>query len=752
MTLFGFLLENYYLANLFFAMGLVSALLIYLSRFSPEDRRTVAFQRVLLVSLSWAFFDLAISQVATQYPPEVSFKFYRYASILFLLYPPACGELILSLIGKATWKLRAGLYFLFLLLYITGLIFPEWVSAGTFNIPGGYPGTQGPWNIAFKFMSTSVNFLFLTILALNARKDVDPMARREKIVLVCGGGLTIVGIITAQILKNTFGPEFPWMANLATVTTNLAAFLGLKQYGRVLSPRALYATTIRVTPNGMAHLRGGRIIWSNQGLARLLEVTEPELLFGRRLADLLGRAASSGEIDQELVERLSRGEIKDQEITLARTNGGLVHCLAGSAPLDPGDPAQGALVIFTDISERKRSEQERASLQTQLQHSQKMEAVGTLASGIAHDFNNILQAISGFVQLLLKKNRIDPDSGKYLLEIDQAVERASDLVQRLLTFSRKVEPELKPTNLNQVVIRTIRLLERTIPKMIKIETGLAENLKIISADPNQLERVLVNLATNARDAMPVEGTLAIETANMTLLEGDRALQPEISAGEYVLLKVTDTGHGMPSGTVERIYEPFFTTKGVGQGTGLGLSAVYGIVKSHGGVIVCDSQPGKGTAFSIYFPASPLQDILRATAASGVEEEEVRGQETILLVDDEKAILEAARDVLEEMGFTIMTAGSGEEAVALFQENRDRFDLVILDLGMPGMGGQRCLEELLRIEPGLKVIIASGYSADGQSRAALAAGAKGFISKPYRLSDLLKMVRDVLNEERKDTVH
>lgn len=398
---------------------------------------------------------------------------------------------------------------------------------------------------------------------------------------------------------------------------------------------------------------------------------------------------------------------------------------------------------FVDLTDTHKAQDERRILQAQLQHAQKMEAVGTLASGIAHDFNNILQAITGYIQLIEIRGGLEANSQRYLFEIGHAIDRASDLVKGLLTFSRRLEPELRPVELNKEVLSTIRLLERTIPKMIAIETQLADDLDTIHADPFQLESVVVNLATNARDAMPEGGRLVIETKNVWL--GEAYCQPlDITPGKYVQLSVSDQGQGMSPETVERVFEPFFTTKEVGQGTGLGLSTVYGIIKAHGGHISCYSEPDLGTTFKIYIPAVESPEVTKAVPVERPKPLMPGGEETVLLVDDEKAVLETAQEILMEKGYQTLTADSGESALEIFEDRHQDIDLVILDLGMPGMGGVNCLKELLRHDPETKVIIASGYSINGQAQEAIEKGAKAFISKPYLLADLLKAVRDVID--------
>jgi PAS domain S-box-containing protein len=392
--------------------------------------------------------------------------------------------------------------------------------------------------------------------------------------------------------------------------------------------------------------------------------------------------------------------------------------------------------IVRDITERKE-------LEAQLRQAQKMEALGTLAGGIAHDFNNLLQAISGYTQLLLwGKRGTDPDTHE-LMEIQRATGRASALIRQLLAFSRKVEGERRAVNLNQEIKDIQKVLKRTIPKMIDITIHLSEDLRTVRADPIQMEQILLNLGSNAADAMPEGGELIIETRNALLDEEYCRNHLGAVPGEYVLLTVTDTGHGMTRETVQHIFEPFFTTKEIGKGTGLGLASVYGIVKGHGGYIMCYSEAGQGTTFNIYLPAIKHGD--RRSQKPSEKTLPERGNETILVVDDEASIRDFVTRVLDRFGYKVLLARSGEEALEVYRERKDGIDLVILDLGMPGIGGYACLRELLTIDPSARVMIASGYGIDTRMKKILQSGAAGYLGKPYQFRELLGKVRALLDE-------
>jgi PAS domain S-box-containing protein len=405
--------------------------------------------------------------------------------------------------------------------------------------------------------------------------------------------------------------------------------------------------------------------------------------------------------------------------------------------------AGGRIEHFTDISDRKKMEAAGRQLNAQLQQAQKMEAIGILAGGVAHDFNNLLQAISGYTQLLLMNKPADHPDVDMLNAIEKASGRAASLTQQLLAFSRRVDSRLQPTSLNTLIRLVKKILDRTLPKMIHIRLALAENLAEIAADDVQIEQVLMNLALNARQAMPEGGQLTFATRNVFIDHAGCAAHPDLKTGEYVRLSVTDTGSGMDDKVRQHIFEPFYSTRGVGEGSGLGLSMVYGIVKNHGGSIECTSDAGRGTEFNMYFP------VRAAETSAGVQRKDkqgdlIGGDETVLIVDDDPALVTLGQQVLERYGYHALTAESGEAALAAYRAHGECIDLVVLDLNMPGMGGEKCLSEMVRLKPDIKLILTSGYPPDGNLRETIAAAGCEFIGKPYPLNALLRKVRDVLN--------
>ena len=406
-----------------------------------------------------------------------------------------------------------------------------------------------------------------------------------------------------------------------------------------------------------------------------------------------------------------------------------------------------AVRLEREVRSRRLAEEEKDQLKTQLREAQKMEAVGTLSGGIAHEFNNFLQGMIGYVQLL-KEDHLPPEKQReYLNEIDAIADQAASLVRGLMAFSRKWKPTLTPINIKEIVDRANKIIKAALPQMILIETRVGPDLPYIKGDGNQIEQVLLNLATNARDAMPNGGTIRISAERQTLDKKFCSRNPGSRKGDYVRLDFNDNGTGIPPKILPRIFEPFLTSKKVGEGTGLGLSVVYGIVKTHQGYIKCESQLGTGTTFRIWFPEcweKPAEPSLSLSADADIP----TGNETILLVDDMEAILEVTKIILSSSGYQVYTASDGKTALEVFQKNKESIDLILLDLVMPGVGGEKCLERILEEDPKAKIIITSGKSLETIQSELLGKGASGFIRKPFRKLKLLQEIRSILDSEKK----
>jgi len=378
-------------------------------------------------------------------------------------------------------------------------------------------------------------------------------------------------------------------------------------------------------------------------------------------------------------------------------------------------------------------------LQKQLVHAEKMEAIGTLASGIAHDFNNLLTGIQGNTSLMLLEAGDDPPLHERLVGIEEHVRRGAELTKQLLSFARTGKYQARPIGLNDAVEKTATMFGRT-KREIVIHKSFADDLWTVEADQVEIERLLLNLFVNAAQAMPGGGHLYLATANVTLSK--TYVQPfHLAPGRYVKVSTTDTGTGMDEQTRVRVFEPFFTTRGTGQGTGLGLASAYAIVKGHGGIINVYSEKGLGSTFNIYLPASSREEEAEEEEASA--EQEMRGSETILLVDDEPSILDVGAQLLELLGYRVFTASSGGEAVGVFRKNGSEIDLVILDMIMPHMGGGETFDTLKAIDPGVAVILSSGYSMTGEASDIVEKGCRGFIQKPFTPVELSRIIRRAL---------
>jgi two-component system, cell cycle sensor histidine kinase and response regulator CckA len=405
-----------------------------------------------------------------------------------------------------------------------------------------------------------------------------------------------------------------------------------------------------------------------------------------------------------------------------------------------GRPESHFVVIARDISERKRAEVERQLLEDELRQAQKMEAVGQLAGGIAHDFNNLLSLISGYSEILLRRLGREADGSNEIAEISKAAERAARLTRQLLAYSRRQVLEPRVLDLNEIVTETRTMLEPLIGENIEFSATLAEGLGSISADQGQVEQIIMNLVVNARDAMPEGGKLLIETANVTLPEATHTRRPDTAPGGQVVLVVTDTGAGMDATTAGRIFEPFYTTKERGAGTGLGLSTVYGIVKQSGGHIEVESAPGMGTSFRLFFPQVAEQ--AEAFSPKPPGERSLIGSETVLLVEDDEALRELGRRMLEAYGYTVLLAGDGTSALELAQNHPQPIQLLMTDVLMPKMSGIELAERLSTLRPELAVLYTSGYNDSGRSLQGVA-GSR-YLQKPCAMEDLARTLRELLD--------
>lgn len=389
---------------------------------------------------------------------------------------------------------------------------------------------------------------------------------------------------------------------------------------------------------------------------------------------------------------------------------------------------------ITDITDKKR-------LEAQLQEVRRLEAIGALAGGIAHDFNNLLMGIQGRISLMAQAMNASHPHFEHLEWIEEYVKQAADLTRQLLGFARGGKYEVKATDINALVKKSLKLFGRT-KKEITIHSTCREGIRTVEADQGQLHQVLLNLYVNAAQAMPGGGDLYVETENVILDDNDvKAFN--VKPGAYVKISVTDTGIGMDEATRQRIFEPFFTTRALGRGTGLGLASVYGIITNHGGFVQVFSRENAGSTFRIYLPASEKQ----VAEETKQPEDMAKGTETILFVDDENMVIEVGRRMLEKLGYTPLTAATGETAIETYRHHQDRISLVVLDMIMPDMGGDKVYNRLKAINPRVKVLLSSGYSINCQIQDLLNRGCNGFLQKPFNMKDFSKKLREILDKNR-----
>ena len=399
-------------------------------------------------------------------------------------------------------------------------------------------------------------------------------------------------------------------------------------------------------------------------------------------------------------------------------------------------------MVLRDITKKKKMEEK-------ILQAQKIDSIGNLAGGIAHDFNNILTAILGSASIMRRRIKDDQRWLKYVDLIETTSRRGAAVTRQLLTFARKSSPHVDRIDVNGIIEQTLRLFEITAPKSIHVKSVPSPEPVMVEADESQLQQALLNLCINAHDAMPQGGVLVINCEGVNLNQQEALELTDGNPGRYVKITIADSGVGIPSDILNKIYEPFFTTKEQGKGTGLGLSVVYGVVRSHNGYINVSSEVNSGTAFTIYLPRIFVQESL----VQGVQSENlVGGTERVLLVEDESSVGEIGADILQELGYQTVVVHNGREAVEKLLSPDGHCDLVILDINMPRMGGRETFDRIKELFPNLKVLVCSGYSASMVDDGKFMHAVDGFIQKPYELSDFAKKIRSVLDAHKNVPTH
>jgi PAS domain S-box-containing protein len=489
----------------------------------------------------------------------------------------------------------------------------------------------------------------------------------------------------------------------------------------------------------------------SEGRITRVNRTESEML-GYTVEEMLGQPAWNFIVEEEESRKAVAAKLagvvlpfKGLERTYRRKDGTTFPVSIEDLLLrDSEGRTIGIRSTVQDITERKRAEQEMVTLQEQLRQSQKMEAIGQLAGGIAHDFNNLLTIIKGYSQLSLMGLKEGNALKVNIEQIEKAANRAAELTSRILAFSRHQMMEMKVLNLNTIVKNLNEMLHRMIGENIELMTHLREDLRRVKTDHGQIEQVIMNLAVNAKDAMPHGGKLTIETANVDLDEEYARNHVAVTPGRYVMLAVSDTGVGMTPEIKEKVFEPFFTTKKKGEGTGLGLSTVYGIVKQSSGNIWVYSEPGKGTTFKIYLPCvdEPLDEIRK----EGVVREGLpRGSETILVVEDEEVVRKLTVRILQEQGYRVLEGGQGTDAFPIADEHEGQIHLLLTDVVMPKMSGKELAGRIASLRPGIKVLYMSGYTDNAIAHHGIFDKGINFIQKPFTVDGLVRKVREVLDK-------
>jgi len=534
---------------------------------------------------------------------------------------------------------------------------------------------------------------------------------------------------------------------LTGVASQLAVSItNLTSYNKLMESEALFRKSFDYAASGMVLLDlNGYFMDVNEFFLNMLGYSEHEL-FGNTIFKICH--PEDADVVAGSLEQLKKGEIEfdSYEQRFLNSEGHTSWALVSTSLLydSEGNPLH-FISLYQDLTDKKMAEKENTKLEARLRQAQKMEAIGTLAGGIAHDFNNILSGIMGYAQLGMLESDRESDNYRWLQGVQEACDRASELVRQILTFSRQGEHERTPIQIHLIVKEALKLLRATLPLNIEIQEKISSESDVILADSTQIHQLVMNLCTNAYHSMLDQGgTLEIILQPEDLSPGIQAQQLDLQPGPYTKLTISDTGCGMDNATLNKIFDPYFTTKEADKGTGLGLSVVHGIVESHGGVISANSDPGQGTRFEVLFPQMAMDKKAKKDKVESIP----TGSESILLVDDEDAVVETGKAILEKLGYRVKVHTDPQKAHDEFAAHGDDFDLVITDMSMPYLTGEELSKRLMEIRPDIPILLCTGYSDQLDAANAYAMGIKKFLLKPLEMGELATVIREVLDEDSK----
>lgn len=789
----------YYLVTIVTALYAFAFIYFLSSRFqySRVSRRFALF---LLAALLWSIRDSLGGILQNHMDFQVFVRYLGVTSVFYLVMPALSFDILMAVYKAAKPDGnrdeifikygRVAAFGVVCLLYLVNIIHPRFMYSDITPFGSTYIYTAGPGMIVYFALFATVNLIPSSYLIFISRKNI----RSEAFFFGLGGVLSEAVILVTNFFPSVI--DLNYRLGCASIALFCCfCFIGIRKYGRAFSLAEIIDERNKLETIGRSLKRlldvsdEEEVYRSICEYAREISDSAATLLFffedehaivhtiscqsdAESELDYLQRGTSLRLSTNPLVEKIRCGNVVQCESLHDLFPSGIEESRFSSTakrlsiqqiilyPFTCEGKIRGAVCLLKHIrimnadlysviavqcslvlkySAQIHAMEEKRELELQLHHARKLEAVGQLAGGIAHDFNNMLAGINGYAGIIKRKYGAgNPALSRYADVISTAVKRSSDLVKQLLVFARKGTCRKSSFSIHDTLKEVTKLLSHTIDKRIEITCRMEAQEPVVSGDPSQIYNAIMNVALNARDAMPSGGKLMFETSDLRdFIPGSK--ETELDKGNYLVVKIEDSGIGIPEQDIPRIFEPFYTTKEVGKGSGLGLASVYGTIREHRGSIKISSVLGKGTIVSMYLPVSEVSEARLPSSRP----EYVSGRGTVLVVDDEEIVREVACEILRDLGYSVLTSEDGSKATELYREYWKGIDLVLLDLVMPVMDGYDCLKELRKINPGVKVIISSGHS---KRKMDFSAGSPRFISKPYEGPELSRAVSEVLNDE------